>query len=274
MYVDFPVPFAHAAVLCRDGQILCQQGDLYAEFPLMSVTKPLAAYAILLAVQGGKLALDVPAEPEAPGATLAHLLSHAAGLDYEGGQICAPETKRIYSNRGIELAAELTEQATVLPFGEFAQKTVFEPLGLVATQISGSPAWSGISTVADLVKVAAELSSPTLLSAELYRQFRHPIFPELRGILPGYGMQNPCEFGLGVEVRGQKTPHWTTPQLPPETIGHFGISGSYVFAVPREADSPLAGVGGAFLGGEKFGSWHLENWPLLQEHLLANSEAL
>ena len=36
-----------------------------------------------------------------------------------------------------------------------------------------------------------------------------PVFPELAGVMPGVGRYDPCPWGLGIEVRGDKAPHWT-----------------------------------------------------------------
>ena len=38
---------------------------------------------------------------------------------------------------------------------------------------------------------------------------REVAFPELAGVLPGFGYHNPNDWGLGPEIRGTKAPHWT-----------------------------------------------------------------
>ena len=35
--------------------------------------------------------------------------------------------------------------------------------------------------------------------------------PELRGVLPGFGRSDPNPWGLGFEIRGDKSPHWMPP---------------------------------------------------------------
>ena len=75
-------------------------------FRWASVTKLLVALAALDAVQRGLLDLDEPAGP--PGSTVRHLLSHASGLAFDSDAVLArPGTRRIYSNRGIEIVAGL-----------------------------------------------------------------------------------------------------------------------------------------------------------------------
>lgn len=84
-----------------------------------------------------------------------------------------------------------------------------------------------------------------------------------RRILPGYGRQAPNPFGLGVEVRGNKSPHWTGKGNSPRTFGHFGQSGSFIWV------DPVAGRQAVFLGAEPFGPVHRRTWPALGDQILA-----
>ena len=63
-------------------------------------------------------------------------------------------------------------------------------------------------------------------------------FPGLAGVLPGFRRFDPCDWGLGVEIRGRKQPHWTGAANSPSTFGHFGRSGSFLWVDP-EAGRPL-----------------------------------
>ena len=64
--------------------------------------------------------------------------------------------------------------------------------------------------MADLLAVGRELLSPTLVDPATARgRRRAPQFPSLAGVLPGFGRHDPNPWGLGVEVRGAKHPHWT-----------------------------------------------------------------
>ena len=65
-------------------------------------------------------------------------------------------------------------------------------------------------TVDDLARFLAELQRPTLLAAATARRRRHGrSIPDLAGIVPGVGRFDPCPWGLGFEIRGDKSPHWT-----------------------------------------------------------------
>ena len=87
--------------------------------------------------------------------------------------------------------------------------------------------------------------------------------PQLDGVLPGYGRQVPNGFGLGLEVRGHKSPHWTGSRNSPATFGHFGQSGSFVWV------DPVAGRQAVFLGEQPFGAVHKASWPALCDQILA-----
>src|SRR4051812_2810028 len=90
---DWPVPAAAAAVVAPSG-VLATHGDTERAFALASVTKPLVARAVQIAVEEGVVELDTPAGP--PGATVRHLLAHASGLAMNSQQVLAtPGTRRV-----------------------------------------------------------------------------------------------------------------------------------------------------------------------------------
>ena len=111
--------------------------------PIASVTKPLVAYAVLVAVEEGALELDDPAGP--PGATVRHLLAHTAGYGFDSGAevLAPPGTRRIYSNRGYEVLGAHLESQTGIPLGVYLAEAVLEPLGMTGTTLDGSPAFGG-----------------------------------------------------------------------------------------------------------------------------------
>src|SRR6478735_8528427 len=87
MIENWPVPTAAAAVVRADGTVAGTHGPTDRRFPLASVTKPLAAYAVLVAYEEGAVELDEPAGPE--GATVRHLLAHTSGLAFDEHRIQA-----------------------------------------------------------------------------------------------------------------------------------------------------------------------------------------
>ncbi|MEZ7788210.1 penicillin-binding protein [Actinomyces naeslundii] len=264
---DFPFPTALVVTgaPAPDDGVLYESGDVDEIFPFASVTKPIVAWSALVAVDRGLLDLDAPAGAPAPdGATIGHLLSHSSGIAADSDErLATPGTRRIYSNRGIEILGERLQEATGTPLETWVESTVLEPLGMASVLIPGSPAHSGEGSARDLSLFARELASPRLVSPALAERACAPVLPELDGVLPGYGRQVPNPFGLGVEVRGAKSPHWTGKGNSPQTFGHFGQSGSFIWV------DPVAERQAVFLGAEPFGQIHRKTWPALGDQILA-----
>jgi CubicO group peptidase (beta-lactamase class C family) len=262
---EWPAPTAAAAVVGPSG-VIATHGPTERQFALASVTKPLAALAILVAVEEEAVTLDDPADESLlPGATLRHLLAHASGVAPERRlRSFPPAVRRVYSNVGIELAAALVEAAADMPFAQYLDEAVVGPLDLAGTSLLGSPARDGVSTVRDLARVVQELLSPTgLLSAKTLADATAVQYPGLRGVLPGFGGQDPNDWGLGLEIRGTKSPHWTGATNSPATFGHFGQSGTMMWI------DPVARVGVVALADLDFGEWAAQAWPALSDAVLA-----
>jgi CubicO group peptidase (beta-lactamase class C family) len=265
---SWPVPNAAAAVVGPDG-VLATAGDVALRFRLASVTKPLAALATLIAVEEEAVSLDQPPpDPalaaELPGATLAHLLAHASGIAPDRRQrAAAPGTRRIYSNAGYDLIGEIVAGATDIAFADYLAAAVFRPLGMSTASLEGSPASHGWGSVTDLAALLSELLNPTgLLHPSTVRAATTVAFPGLRGVLPGYGSQDPNDWGLGFELRGGKNPHWTSPRNSAATFGHFGRSGTMIWIDPQ------AGLGLVALADRDFGDWAAQAWPVLSDAVL------
>jgi CubicO group peptidase (beta-lactamase class C family) len=136
-------------------------------FYLGSVSKQFTAFAAALAMQDGHLSIDDPIRrflPELPEytsrITVRHLVHHTSGLrDYNTLLSIAgrrgdeafdnptvlritarqkklnfePGADYLYSNTGYTLLATIVERATKTPFAEYAEKRIFEPLGMRVT---------------------------------------------------------------------------------------------------------------------------------------------
>jgi CubicO group peptidase (beta-lactamase class C family) len=255
-------PVEHVAVAVVDaGGVSNAREPQERSFALASVTKILTALTALVALEEGIIALEDEAGP--PGATVAHLLAHASGLGLDGARLAAPGRRRIYSNTGIELVAQLVADRAGMPFATYAAEGVFAPLGMSATAIKGSPAWMAKSTAADLAAFARELLAPTLVSEKTLAGATTVAFPGLAGVMPGFGRQEPNDWGLGFELRDHKSPHWTGTTNSPATFGHFGRSGCFLWADPE------ASVALVVLTDREFGDWAKEAWPALSDAVLA-----
>ncbi|WP_231928170.1 serine hydrolase domain-containing protein [Devriesea agamarum] len=239
----------------------CTLGDPRRPYPLASVSKPITAMSAWIAVERELLDLDAAAGP--PGATVRHLLSHAAGLAFSSDDVLsAPGRRRTYSNRGFEILGDQIGADTGYDPLDWIERTVVEPLGMADAVIEGSPAAGFCASVLDLLALGRELLCPTLVSPQLHRLATHVVFEGLPGVLPGYGRQEHNDWGLGVEIRAQKSPHWTGSGNSPGTFGHFGQSGSFLWVDPE------AGVACAFLGEQPFGEIHQHLWSRLSDEVL------
>jgi len=261
---DWPVSAAAAAVI-GPGGVLGSHGDTERVFELASVTKPLVARAAQIAIEEGVVELDTAAGP--PGSTVRHLLAHASGLAMHSDHVLAkPGTRRMYSNYGFTVLAQTVERESGIEFGRYLSEAVCEPLAMATTRLDGGSVAAGFgatSTVADLAVFAGDLLRPSTVSAQLHAEATRVQFPGLDGVLPGYGVQRPNDWGLGFEIRDAKSPHWTGARNSARTYGHFGQAGGFIWADP-EVELALV-----VLTDRDFGEWALEPWPAICDAVIS-----
>ncbi len=236
-------------------------GDPGREYRWASVTKLATALACLVAAEEGTIDLDEPAGP--PGSTFRHLLAHASGLPFEGASpIARPGARRIYSDRGFEILGEALAERAGMSFADYLGAAVVQPLGLAA-RFDGRPG-SGIhGTLDDLLVFAGELLAPTLVASETLAEATSVQYPGLVGVLPGFGRQDPNDWGLGFELRDRKAPHWTGSRNSERTFGHFGRSGTFLWV------DPDVGAALGCLTDRRFDEWATGAWPALSDAVLA-----
>jgi CubicO group peptidase (beta-lactamase class C family) len=253
-------PCEHVAVgVC--GVAEATHGELERRFPWASVAKAATALAMLVAAEEGLVDLDEPAGP--PGSSFRHLLAHASGLPFEQGPpISRPGARRVYSNYGFEVAAALVEERAEMPFADYFGH-VWAGTGM---ELHGS-AGSGVEgTLGDLLVLARELQAPVRIARETLDEATSVQFPGLVGVLPGFGRQERNDWGLGLELRDGKSPHWTGSLNAPSTFGHFGRSGTFLWV------DPVAGVALGCLTDLAFGDWAADAWPRLADAVLEELE--
>lgn len=265
---DWPVHSVSAAVIGPSG-VMAQHGHTDRPFRLASVTKPLVARAAQIAVEEGVVDLETPAGP--PGSTVRHLLAHASGLamnsspSHAAEVLAVPGARRLYSNYGFQVLAETIEAHSGIEFGRYLTEAVFEPLGMADSRLEGGAATAGfgaVSTVADLAVFAVDLLRPRTVSEQMHAEATRVQFPGLTGVLPGYGAQRPNDWGLGFEIRDGKSPHWTGAGNSPATYGHFGQTGTFIWADPVY-DRCLV-----VLTDRDFDEWAKPLWPALSDLVL------
>ncbi|HEX4680059.1 MAG TPA: serine hydrolase domain-containing protein [Gaiellaceae bacterium] len=240
------------------GAVEAVRGDVERRYSWASVSKLATALAMLVAAEEGVVDLDEPAGP--PGSTFRHLLAHASGLPFErGAPIARPGTRRIYSNYAFEVAAAHVEEGAEMPFRDY-----FGSVWEGTTMVLEGPAGSGVvGTLGDLVTLARELQRPKRIAQETLDEARMVQFPGLGGVMPGFGRQDPNDWGAGIELRDAKSPHWTGAHNSPRTYGHFGRSGTFLWV------DPDAGIALACLTDLAFGDWAADAWPRLSDAVLA-----
>ena len=260
---DWPVTSVSAAVVGPSG-VLASHGDTGRRFALASVTKPLVARAAQIAIEEGVIELDTEAGPA--GSTVRHLLAHATGYSMNSPELMAePGKRRVYSNYGFRVLAETVQAASGIEFGRYLAEAVFDPLGMADTSLEGGAEAAGFgvtSTAADLAVFAGDLLRPLTVSEQMHSKAIGVQFSGLAGVLPGFGVQRPNDWGLGFEIRDAKSPHWTGSANSGRTYGHFGQSGTFLWV------DPVADVALVVLTDRNFGDWAYPLWPALSDEVL------
>ncbi|HEV2568509.1 serine hydrolase domain-containing protein [Sphingomonas sp.] len=155
---DGKLQFAKAYGQQRSGT---NAASTEAAYPIASVSKQITAAAILLLAEEGKLSLDDPVSRYLPDladsgrVTVRQLLSHTSGYrDYWPQNYAfsamfspiqpqaildrwaktpldfAPGSQWQYSNTGFVAAGQIVEKVSGEPFMRFAQRRIFQPLGM------------------------------------------------------------------------------------------------------------------------------------------------
>jgi CubicO group peptidase (beta-lactamase class C family) len=240
---------------------VAERGSRADAQPWAAGTKPVTAYTTLLAVERGVLGLDDPAGP--PGATVRHLLAHASGLSFDDETVLSPPARtRIYSNTGYDTLAAVVERAAGRPFAQLVHAWVLDPLGMTGATLAGRPSQAMTGALRDLEAFAFELLVPRLLPAASLAAATTVAFPGLRGVLPGFGAQDPPDWGLGFELRAAKAPHWMGSLNSPRAFGQFGGSGTFLWV------DPDAGIALVALTDRPFGQWATTAWPAFADAVL------
>ena len=261
---SWDAPFAAAGVTSSTATV-ARRGDTRHAVRLASVSKPVSALATLVAAEEGVLDLDEPAGP--PEATVRHLLAHASGLPFEGlAPIAPPGRRRIYSNEGFAVLGAHVAARADMDFAAYVRAAVCEPLG-ISLDPGGHPGAGMHGSVDDLLAVARELLVPTLVAGETRDEMVAVQFPGLDGVLPDFGRFSPLDWGLGVELKGDKADHWSGALTSPATFGHFGGSGTFLWV------DPVRQLGCVALTTRPFGEWAKAVWPHLSDAVIREREA-
>lgn len=258
---SWPVEHRAVAVL-QAGEVVAVEGDADHRFAWASVTKLLTAWATHIAIEEGSITLDDPVGQ--PHCTVRDLLCHAGGYGFDGTQpVSAPRRTRIYSNTGYELLADHVTRSTGMTFDQYLIEAVLAPLDMSGCRLEGSPAKGASGTLRDVIALAAELSRPRLLHDDTVASAIAVTHPELSGIVPAVGRYDPCPWGLGPELKGNKGLHWTGTLTSDRTFGHFGGSGTFLWV------DPVADVACVALTDRDMPSWGMQYWPAFADAVIS-----
>lgn len=267
---DWPVNNVSAAVRDHSGT-WHTWGDQDHRYALASVTKLLSAVTALIAVEEGVFELDTEIGPQ--GATVRHLLSHASGVGFASREPEKPlETRRIYSSAAFDIVADAVAAEAEMSFARYMREALFNPLGMESSVLNGSAGHGGEGTAADLRAFVEEICAPTLLYPDTIAEAMTVQYPGLNGVVPGYGMQRPADWGIGFEIFGRPESRlglWFGNNLPAHTVGHFGQSGTFCWI------EPSSGCAAVVLTDQPFGDWAKPLWTdfnaALWDKLTANT---
>ena len=201
---DWPVGAAAAAVVGPTG-VLEATGPVDARrSALASVTKPLAALAILVAVEEEAVDLDDPADEELlPGATLRHLLAHASGSHRSGrcGRAAPGTPAHLLQRRHRACRRRSSRPPPACRSPQYLRRGGRRARsGWARHRWPDRPRGTAGRPSTDLARVAARAArarpgcctptpSPSCATVQ---------YPGLRGVLPGFGGQDPQRLGPGL----------------------------------------------------------------------------
>jgi beta-lactamase class C len=203
-----------------------------------------------------------------------------------------PDTRVQYSNVGYGLLAVIVENQTGKDFPVALAELVLEPLGVEAYLGAEPPRavavlagvrgrhigsdlepfnsvfwrglafpWAGLVTTVEgaLTIVRAFWDAPHgVISKEICAEATRSNTGDLGGGFVEPLFWRHCPWGLGPDIRGQKTPHWAPAEAGPDSFGHSGASGALAWV------SPAHGVAWALLGARTADNgWLLRRAPAI-----------
>lgn len=215
-------------------------------FVAASLSKPVTAYAALILVERGLLALDEPLVsylknpylPDAKAAakiTLRMILTHTAGLSNDASGkdrkvYSAPGASFAYSSAGFRYLQQVLEDVSGAPFADFIAGTVLEPLGMNGGGFGYREAfspnmacghYSGKTVVREALRKVPVNASYSLIAtpSDIARFARELCRPTLLGpeavaamIRPAVSWRSGVSWGLGIGIlprpAGNLLWHW------------------------------------------------------------------
>jgi CubicO group peptidase (beta-lactamase class C family) len=222
------------------------------------VTKPLVAYAILVAIEEGRSISTLH--------SMSALRSGTCSLTHRGWRPTSEGSSlrrhsRIYSNAGFEVVGELLTTASGIDAGAYLEEAVLAPLGMQRTSLEGSPASGAASTATDLARSRPELLAPTLIAAatlDSATTCSSPASTVSSGLRPSLTQR------LGARVRGARRQASALDRAD-RLAAHVRSLRPLGHILWVDPDSQVAV---RYLGDADFGPWAASAWPAFSARVL------
>ena len=200
---SWDVPFAAAGVTRADG-VVATHGDARRAVRLASVSKPVTALAVLVAAEEGVVDLDEPAGP--PGSTCV-TCSRTRPASRSRGRPARPARPAAdLLERGLPGPRRSSGARAEMPFAEYVRAAVCEPLGL-RLDPGGHPGARGCTRISRTSSRSGASCSPRRSwRAETHDEMVAVQFPGSTACCPSSAASRPLDWGLGVELKGDKSP--------------------------------------------------------------------
>jgi hypothetical protein len=240
-------------------------GDEAREFRWASITKPWSRLRPSSPPRKGVVDLDEEAGP--PGSTVRHLLSARLGLPFDGTVQSRAGASAHLLERRLRGARPARRAPREMPFVEYLTRRCSSRSSSRAS-CAGRPRRASTERCSTCSSSARSSSVRRSSRRRRSRRRRPSRSPGSSACCPTSAGWTRTTGGLGVEVRGSKSPHWTGTRNSPRTFGHFGGSGTFLWIDP---DAKLA-LG--LLTDRDFDDWSDEAkrvWPELSDAVLAEA---
>ena len=212
----------------------------------------------------GALDLDEPqARPAQASATC--LPTHPIAVRGRA-PIAPPGRRRIYSNRGFQVLGEHLAARAEMAFADYVRAAVCEPLEL-SLDPSGHPGAGMRASLDDVLALGASSLHRRSSRPRLTPRWSASSSRGSTACFPTSAASPRSTGGSASSSRARRTPRWSGTLTSPQTFGHFGGSGTFLWV------DPVAGVACAALATREFGEWAKVAWPALSDAVLGELQS-
>ena len=181
--------------------ILVDEGKVCVDDPVEKYLPEFRGQMVVAGKENGRVVLKQPKHP----ITVRNVLSHTSGLPFKSPMETPtldlfplaervrsyaklpldfePDTKSQYSNAGINTAGRIIEVVSGMPYEQFLQKRLFDPLGMKDTTF-----WPTGAQLARLAKAYKPTADKKDLQETKIEQLKYPLDDRIRQPMPAGGL--------------------------------------------------------------------------------------